>query len=1088
MKNLYDRPKWIVWAFVLLFLIAITSPFWLWQLKASSKLDVLIFDKTVPDRSYREHKGLTWILNNEKYVKTDGSSYSAANDYIGFKPEKNSGYRVDELTGSLAEYDLFYFADQYGVYKEEYEGQNPKGERSELLYGGLKQKDVEKVQAALNKGGKTIISEFNTFGSPTAETVRNGISNIHNIDWSGWNGRFFQDLGSREVPLWIKDQYTKESGKWNFTGAGFIFVNQDDYIAVVSDQELSDKDGASFSLTKPGDKFFRESYLSQYQYWFDIVSARNEEEVLATYRLPLNQKGKEKLAGYGIPESFPAVIRHHNARYSAYYFAGDYADEAEVPGLYQTKGLTDWKRNFSAKNSFYWNTYVPMMKEILNKGMHGKVKSSSAEVSNRNGISYNGRTDKNKIQVLKDGKWQDITIKGVNMGIGKPGYFPGETAITKDEYLRWLKAIGAMNANSLRIYTLHPPEFYEAFYEYNQTAEHPLYLFHGAWVNEEMLVEAEDAYSEGTQADFKREIRQMIDIIHGNAEIAPVRGHASGKYAHDISQYVLGFIIGIEWDPEVVSNTDMLHKGMRPYKGEYFMATEQASPFESWITEMMDYTAAYETKQYNWQHTMSFTNWVTTDLLEHPNEPLEKEDLATVNPNHIKNTSQFGAGLFASYHVYPYYPDSLHYEKKYTDYMDKEGKKNHYAGYLHDLISAHRMPLVVAEFGVPASRGMTHENHSGMNQGNLSEDEQGRINVKLFKSILSEGGAGGMVFTWQDEWFKRTWNTMDYDNPDRRPYWPNVQTNEQNFGLLSFEPGRRGSELRVDGNREDWDKKKAKPAFKSKKGFVKDVYFTSDEGYLYYMLELNEPADWDTDHLYLLMDIADEQGQHHFELEKGVQASTDLGIDFKLELTGNQTSRLMVDSYYDPFYFQYGNILKMIPEKEYARKKGNGIFHPIKLALNKAVYLPKNKETLPFQSYETGRMRFGNANPSSPQFDSLADICLSKDKRLIEGRIPWQLLNVKDPSTKEIMGDLWKKGLQGSEKTEGINMEIAAVRDGKLSETIPVENEMKTEKGGPLYYTWDEWEQPTTHERLKKSYVYMKKAYGEPFVQEGKSE
>ena len=28
---------------------------------------------------------------------------------------------------------------------------------------------------------------------------------------------------------------------------------------------------------------------------------------------------------------------------------------------------------------------------------------------------------------------------------------------------------------------------------------------------------------------------------------------------------------------------------------------------------------------------------------------------------------------------------------------------------------------------------------------------------------------------------------MDYDNPDRRPYWSNAQTGEQQFGLLSFD-------------------------------------------------------------------------------------------------------------------------------------------------------------------------------------------------------------------------------------------------------------------------------------------------------------
>ncbi len=72
---------------------------------------------------------------------------------------------------------------------------------------------------------------------------------------------------------------------------------------------------------------------------------------------------------------------------------------------------------------------------------------------------------------------ENVLLKGVNMGIAKPGHFPGETAITKEEYFRWFKQIGAMHANAVRVYTIHPPAFYEAFYEYNEIAEQPLYLF-----------------------------------------------------------------------------------------------------------------------------------------------------------------------------------------------------------------------------------------------------------------------------------------------------------------------------------------------------------------------------------------------------------------------------------------------------------------------------------------------------------------------------------------------------------------------------------------------------------------------------------
>ncbi len=41
-------------------------------------------------------------------------------------------------------------------------------------------------------------------------------------------------------------------------------------------------------------------------------------------------------------------------------------------------------------------------------------------------------------------------------------------------------------------------EFYEAFYEYNQMAEKPLYLFHGVWVNEEIFLKTKDAFARKT--------------------------------------------------------------------------------------------------------------------------------------------------------------------------------------------------------------------------------------------------------------------------------------------------------------------------------------------------------------------------------------------------------------------------------------------------------------------------------------------------------------------------------------------------------------------------------------------------------------
>jgi hypothetical protein len=119
----------------------------------------------------------------------------------------------------------------------------------------------------------------------------------------------------------------------------------------------------------------------KYDYWFDIFEAKDKNEILASYNLPISQRAKAKLEGYRLPSNFPAVIYHQNAKYSSYYFSGDYADESDVPVIYQTRGLDAWKRNVGSNHSFYWTTYVPMMSfEQLNlrRGRDEKKKGNAS--------------------------------------------------------------------------------------------------------------------------------------------------------------------------------------------------------------------------------------------------------------------------------------------------------------------------------------------------------------------------------------------------------------------------------------------------------------------------------------------------------------------------------------------------------------------------------------------------------------------------------------------------------------------------------------------------------------------------------------
>lgn len=687
------------------------------------------------------------------------------------------------------------------------------------------------------------------------------------------------------------------------------------------------------------------------------------------------------------------------------------------------------------------------------------------------GILRSAQLEANRFQVLSGGTWTDLTVKGVNIGMTRPGTWPGEAGISYEEYYRWLEMIGEMNANTIRIYTIHPPAFYEALYDYNLHHKEKIYLFHGVWIDEEPLVETLDAFGEESYEPFKEEIRNVVDLIHGNAHLPERPGHASGAYTKDVSPYVIGWILGIEWFPDMVRNVNETYPELGEFHGTFF-TTEKATGFEYFLADVMDHTAVYEMENYKASRPMSFTNWVTTDLLDHPYEPFEEEDMVSVNPNHILPVADT-IDYFASYHVYPYYPDFLNFDPKYTEYIDQEGKKNNYAGYISDLMKEHEMPVLIAEFGIPASRGLTHVNVQGWNQGFMGEEELGEIVSTLYESIIAEGYLGGLIFSWQDEWFKRTWNTMDLDNPDRRPYWSNAQTNEQQFGILSFDRLL----IHTDGSLKDWKKVEEKAVYEMNRDLSSDfrkIQMTHDERYLYLSLELQEPMTPEDEVVILLNTHPDQGNTRH----PGLDLTTEEGMEYLIRLGAEEDSRILVDRYYNIHQYLYAHKLKMLPQRATDGKKASGLYDEIRLALNKELTIPFTEETVPFSDYETGKLRRGISDPDAPEYDSLSDYYIDYEKGILEVRIPWLLLGFTDPSTKEIMGDVYAQDLASRRNIDGISFAAVSHKGASSSASVP-ENDDVLKKEDLHTYTWNEWTEPVVKERLKKSYPILQKLFSQ---------
>ncbi|MEW5806889.1 MAG: tetratricopeptide repeat protein [Acidobacteriota bacterium] len=747
-------------------------------------------------------------------------------------------------------------------------------------------------------------------------------------------------------------------------------------------------------------------------------------------------------------------------------------------------------------------------------------------------IKVNFKAGKEYFAANVDGGWKDIFIKGVNIGVALPGKFPAEFPMDKELYLDWLHKISEMNANAVRVYTLLPPVFYRALKEHNEKAGvNRLWLIQGVWVE---LPPENDFYDQQFINEFKADIARVIDAVHGNIEIALRPGHAHGEYDADVSEYLLAMILGREWEPFSVIKFNDRYPDRIWYNGEYFRV-EKGNPLECWMAEICNFTAAYESEIYRMQHPLAYSSWPTLDPIHHPTEtskieeneikrrlglkvdPVKGEqyddDAVSVDATHIIPTEQMIAGFFASYHIYPYHPDFLNNDPGYSKAEDSEGRNN-YLGYLKDLKNYHKnQPLLVAEFGVPTSRGISHFQSQRFNHGGHTEIEQGRICRRLMKNIVDTKCAGGIVFSWIDEWFKKNWLTVDFENPlERNPLWYNAIDPEQNYGLLAMKPGRDGWKVSIDGKPDDWktstplyvDDRESK--FSGEKaessgdegekvklsvrkrfgdGFdaardLKQFYVTCDEGYLYLRIDLGSldcnmdgKADWEKASYFIGIDsYRSDLGDFRFPPPADV--FTPSGMEFMIELKGEKESRIHVDEPYSTFIHtaEGWGPYRSLPNRD-------GKFIEIKSETNRERY-GRDGTVYHAISYSKSPLRFGSMERGSKDYDSLADWYLNLEQAFIEVRIPWGLLNVTDPSSKRVLHQ------EGSHlapldtvRTEGFHFYVTSINPSEerdaVADTFPPVYEMgrKGLRSAPLY-DWKEWEIPHYHSYLKDSYFILK--------------
>lgn len=655
------------------------------------------------------------------------------------------------------------------------------------------------------------------------------------------------------------------------------------------------------------------------------------------------------------------------------------------------------------------------------------------------------------LRQTETGAWEPFRIKGVDVSSNLPGEPPMDFAPEWEDYLRWFEQIGEMGANTIRCYTLMDDDFYHALHAYNTTHDKPLYLLQGLQVSDAANYGAEDIYDSDFFGLLLKNSRAAVDVIHGRRIVSPGDTSGTGYYRWDVSGWVLGYLVGSEWDSGNIAYTNNSTTYPTSYQGTYFSTGPEASRFEAVMARIMDQIVEYETAKYNNQRLIAFVNDPNNDPFEY--EYLYATRFAKYNQidaENIRPTAALQSGYYAAYRLSYVNPDFLQYlseaqTAELADILNGLDTSDIYHGYLNLLGRYHTIPVMATGYGFSTSRAALYEG-----QEPFTEQQQGESLIQVWQDATEAGWAGVFISTWQDVWDRRTWNTGYATLDSVMPVWQDVQSDGQGYGLMEFYLGEKERACYVDGDASEWTQEDV--VLETAQGSLSMRY---DEKYLYFFAQ-GTGFYPEQDILYIPIDTLPAVGSTYCE---NYDISFDRACDFVICIDGRDNSRVMVQERYEILWAMHANELSRENAYDPIRSANSPVFHTINLMIQRKDPIPIG-EWYGAVTYETGKLRYGNANPSAAEYDSLSDFMFTENG--VEIRIPWQLLNFGNPPEREIHDDYYEnygvEYIQIDEMYVGLALEDTP--QGRIrTASFPLEG---WEKGG------------NSHERLKQSYYMLK--------------
>jgi hypothetical protein len=216
-------------------------------------------------------------------------------------------------------------------------------------------------------------------------------------------------------------------------------------------------------------------------------------------------------------------------------------------------------------------------------------------------------------------------------------------------------------------------------------------------------------------------------------------------------------------------------------------------------------------------------------------------------------------------------------------------------------------------------------------------------------------------------------------------------------------------------------------------------------------------------------------GQHRLPL--GVTSK--LGFEFLADLVAPDSATLRVTPEYNR-HASGGDAASGDDLGRFYRRpvtivdRDDGRFDSLWVITNRARF-GRDGSFFPAQRVNRGRLAYGTEKSST-----LADWFLDDTAGVLQLRLPWDLLNVTDPSTRTLLFERDSVGEFGTAPVEAFHAGVLVYRKAtsKVIGALPALNDGTWPAEAFAGWRWDGWTAPRYHARLKPVYDSLKALWG----------